>query len=149
MSTPNGRALAVLCLAICGVGTLTAQDAVKTLERLNALLATSCTYTPALTLATDGTVAYKNSRGATGTFKLGDIGEITIDRTGVNPDVSDVQGHVLLRCKDDQPCLEWTPSAGVAKTTGKLLVFSITPGDPTGYEVLKLFKDLHASATRK
>jgi hypothetical protein len=144
MTTPIVRALAVLCLVGCGAGTLAAQEAAPTLKELNALLATFCSNKPTLTLAADGIVVRKDSTGDTMTFKLCDIGEITIDPR------PDAQAHVLLRCKEGTSCVEWTPSGGAPKT-GALVVFSITPASQ-GPQVVKLFKDLQASlasATKK
>jgi hypothetical protein len=138
MSRPIVRALAVLCLSGCVVGTLAAQDAAATLKELNALLASSCSNNPTLTLA-DGIVVRKDGGGATFTFKLGDIGEVLIDPR------EDAEAHVLLPCKDDKPCVEYEPSAGAAKTPGKLIVFSINPAS-LGPQVVKAFKGLQASS---
>jgi hypothetical protein len=139
MRTPVVRALAVLCLAGCAVGTLAAQNAAATLKELNATLATSCFGKPTLTLAADGTVVSKSSDGGTVAFNLRDIGEIVIDRP-------DAQANVLLPCKDGRLCVEWVRSAGATKTTHPRTVFSITPRTPTGDRVLKLFKDLQAAS---
>jgi hypothetical protein len=145
MRRPMILALVILSLVGCMGGILAAQDTTATLKQLNELLARYCSNTPVLNLAADGTVLRKDRNGATMTFSFRDIGELTIDLSGVSPDVPDVQGHVLLPCKDGKSCVEWSPGAGAAKTTGKMVVFSITPGTPTGHQALKLFKDLQAA----
>jgi hypothetical protein len=95
MRRPIIAVLAIPCLAGCMGGILAAQDTASTLNELNELLAQSCSYAPVLMLAADGTIFMKNSNGVTMTFNLREIGEITIDQSGVRPDV---QGHVILPC---------------------------------------------------
>ena len=69
-----------------------------TMNELSAVLASSCANQPTLTLAADGTIVRKDRDGATFTFKLRDIGAIAID-------APDAEANVLLRCKDDKPCV--------------------------------------------
>jgi hypothetical protein len=108
-----------------------------TMNELSAVLASTCANQPALTLAADGTIVRKDRNGATMTFRLQDIGAIAVD-------APDAEANVLLRCKDDKPCVAWSASAGGAPTSGKMVVFSVSP--PTvGEQVAKLFKDLQAA----
>jgi hypothetical protein len=121
---------------VCAAGQ---RDPAATMNELSAALASSCANQPTLTLAADGTIVRKDKNGATMTFKLRDIGAIAID-------APDAEANVLLRCKDDKPCVQWSASAGEATTSAKVLVFSVSP-PAAGEQVSKLFKDLQAALT--
>jgi hypothetical protein len=121
---------------VCAAGQ---KSPAATMNELSAVLATSCANQPTLTLAADGTIVRKDKNGATMTFKLRDIGAIAID-------APDTEANVLLRCKDDQPCVEWSASAGEAPTPAKMVVFSVSP-PAVGEQVAKMFKDLQAALT--
>jgi hypothetical protein len=128
-----------VCLAVCVVGLVAAQDAASTLKDLNALLARSCARHPVLTMGGDGTVVRTDRDGAAITFKFDDIGEIA------EAPREDAEANVLLPCKGDQPCVQWTPGPGQAKTSGKLVVFSLYPATE-GPQVVKLLRDLQTAA---
>lgn len=113
--------------------------ATVTLKQLNDLLATHCANTPALTLEADGTVVRKDSGGPTWMFKLGDIGEMAIDR-----EVG--ESHVVLSCRGGSRCVDRVASIDGPKDTIGGIAFSIHPADQ-GDQVLKLFKDLQTSWT--
>jgi hypothetical protein len=115
------------------------KDPAATMNELSALLASTCANQPTLTLAADGTIVRKDKNGATMTFRLRDIGAIAID-------APDAEANVLLRCKDDKPCVEWSASAGEAATPAKMVVFSVSP-PAVGEQVAKMFKDLQAAFT--
>jgi len=121
------------------VGAAGQNDPAATMNELSAVLASACANQPTLTLAADGTIVRKDRNGATMTFKLQDIGAIAID-------APDAEANVLLRCRDDKPCVQWSASAGGAATPGKLVVFSVSP-PAVGEQVAKLFKDLQAAVT--
>jgi hypothetical protein len=106
------------------------------LKTLNALLASSCYNRPVLQLAADATVVRRDADGGTMTFKLADIGEVTID--------TDNEAHVLLLCKADRPCIERSDPSGAVGTSLRLLAFSISPVE-RGESVMRLFKELRAS----
>jgi len=121
---------------VCAAGQ---KDPAAAMSELSAVLASSCANQPTLTLAADGTIVRKDKNGATMTFRLRDIGAIAID-------APDAEANVLLRCKDDKPCVEWSASAGEAATPAKLVVFSVSP-PAVGEQVAKMFKDLQAAFT--
>jgi hypothetical protein len=110
-----------------------------TLKKLNALLASSCYNSPVLQLSADGTVVRKDADGGTMTFKLADIGSMTID--------TDSQAHVLLMCKAGAACIERVEVPGATATSMKLLAFSINSMD-AGDSVLRLFQELQASVVK-
>jgi hypothetical protein len=114
---------------------LRAQTA-DTLKKLNAVLASSCYNSPVLQLSADGIVIRKDADGATMTFKLADIGSMTVD--------TDSQAHVLLMCKAGAACIERVEAPGATRTSMKLLAFSINPLE-MGDSVLRLFQELQAS----
>jgi hypothetical protein len=128
----------VVGLGMMGVAGLPPQkpadDALKT---LNALLASYCANRPVLQLSADGTVVRKDADGGMMTFKLADIGEITID--------TDSEAHVLLRCKGGTTCIERLAAGGLASAPLRLLAFSIFPIEQ-GEAVQRSFKALQASA---
>jgi hypothetical protein len=140
MTRSTVRVFAVLCLAGCAGLTASAQGAAGTLKELNTLLAAACFNQPILTLAADGTVVRKNGDGTAHTFKLGDIGEI------VN-DVPDAQANIILRCREDKPCIEYMPSGGGPKAAGKITVFTVNVSSNTDERILKLFRDLQTAAS--
>lgn len=133
------RLFAVLCLAGGGDMTASAQSAAGTLTELNALLAAACYNQPTLTLAPDGTVVRTNGDGTTHVFKLGDIGEI------VN-DVPDAQANIVLRCRDDKPCIAYVANGGAATGTGKITVFTVNLSSQTDERILTLFRNLQTAA---
>lgn len=139
MSRRVASVLVVLFLTGWVVSAAGQKDPAATLKELSAVLASSCANQPTLTLAADGTIVRKDGSGATFTFKLRDIGAIAID-------APDAEANVLLRCKDDKPCVAWSASAGEAATSSKLVVFSVSPPS-VGEQVAKLFKDLQAAYT--
>jgi hypothetical protein len=110
-----------------------ADDALKT---LNALFASSCNNRPVLQLSAGGTVVRKDADGGTMTFKLADIGDITIDIDG--------EAHVLASCKAGATCIERLAAGGLASPPVRLLAFSIHPIEQ-GEAVLRSFKTLQAS----
>jgi hypothetical protein len=135
------RVFAVLCLAGCAGLTASAQNAAGTLKELNTLLAAACFNEPVLTLAADGTIVRKNGDGTAHTFKLSEIGEI------VN-DVPDAQANIILRCRDNKPCIEYMPGGvGGPKDAGKITVFTVNVDSHTDERILKLFRDLQAAAS--
>jgi hypothetical protein len=115
------------------------KDPAATMNELSAVLASTCANQPTLTLAADGTIVRKDRNGATMTFRLRDIGAIAID-------APDAEANVLLRCKDDKSCVEWSASAGEAATPAKMVAFSVSP-PAVGEQVAKMFKDLQAAFT--
>jgi hypothetical protein len=139
MNRPLATVLIVLFLTGWAVGAAGQKAPAVTMNELSAVLASSCANQPALTLAADGTIVRKDRNGATMTFKLQDIGAIAID-------APDAEANVLLRCRDDKPCVQWKASAGEAATPAKLVVFSVSPPE-AGDLVAKLFKDLQAALT--
>jgi hypothetical protein len=110
-----------------------------TLKKLNAVLASSCYNSPVLQLSVDGTVVRKDAGGGAMTFKLADIGSITVD--------TDNQAHVLLKCREGAACIERVAAPGAAKTSLKLLAFSFDSLE-MGDSVLRLFQELHASVVK-
>jgi hypothetical protein len=104
------------------------------LKTINEMLGNFCYNTPKLELAGDGTILRKDIDGASWTFNLLKIKDMTIDREG--------QAHVLLFCSSGQECIERPTKTGVEKSS--FLAFSIRPAD-RGDEVLRLFKDLQAA----
>jgi hypothetical protein len=121
---------------VCAAGQ---KDPAATMNELAAVLASACANQPTLTLAADGTIVRKDRNGATMTFRLRDIGAIAID-------APDAEANILLRCKDDKPCVEWSARAGDAATPAKMVVFSVSP-PAVGEQVAKMFKDLQAAFT--
>jgi hypothetical protein len=120
-----------------GVGGLSPQKQVDdTLKTLNALLASYCSNRPVLQLSADGTVVRKDADGGMMTFKLADIGDITID--------TDSEAHVLLSCKGGTPCIERQAAGGLASAPLRLLAFSISSLE-RGEAVQRNFKTLQAS----
>jgi len=109
------------------------------LKKLNAVLASSCYNSPVLQLSADGTVVRKDAGGRTMTFKLADIGSMTID--------TDSQAHVLLTCKAGAGCIERVEAPGVATTSMKLLAFSFDSME-SGDSVLRLFQELQAAVAK-
>ncbi len=133
------RAAAVFWVAGGLAMTVLAQQPAGTLKELNELLRSSCFGKPVLTLDARGVVIRTGLDGHTHTFKLSEIGEIVNDRP-------DAQAHIVLRCRDQKPCVEVVPTPGGPRSRIGLTVFSITPNAPTGERVLKLFNDLRAAA---
>jgi hypothetical protein len=109
------------------------------LKKLNAVLASSCYNSPVLQLSAGGTVVRTDADRGTMTFKLADIGSITIDK--------DRGAHVLLMCKAGVACIERVAAPGATKTSMTLLAFSINPFE-LGDSVLRLFEELHASVAK-
>ncbi len=107
-----------------------------TLKSLNSLLASSCYNRPVLQASADGTVLRKDADGGTMTFKLADIGDVTID--------ADTQAHVLLTCKTEAPCIARSDTYGVT-TRLRFMAFSIN-GLDAGEAAQRLFKELRESA---
>ena len=133
------RAAAVFWVAGGLAMTVLAQQPAGTLKELNELLRSSCFGKPVLTLDASGVVLRTGRNGATQRFKLSEIGEIVSERP-------DAQAHIVLRCKDQKPCVEVVATPGGPTSRGGFTVFSITPRTPTGDRVLKLFTDLRAAA---
>lgn len=128
---------ASLCVVVAAGSPLLGQTA-DTLKKLNAILASSCANSPVLKVSADGTVVRKDAGGATMTFKLADIGSMTID--------TDAEAHVLLMCKAGA-CIERLEAPGATKTSLKLIAFSINSMDG-GESVLRLFQELQASVVK-
>lgn len=138
----NRRVVSVLIVLLLTGWVVSAagqKDPAATMNELSAVLASSCANRPTLTLAADGTIVRKDKNAAVMTFKLHDIGAIEID-------APDAEANVLLRCRDDKPCVQWSASAGEAATPAKLVVFSVSPPS-VGEQVAKMFKDLQAAST--
>jgi hypothetical protein len=129
---------ASLCMVAAAGSPLLGQTA-DTLKKLNAILASSCYNSPVLQLSADGTVVRKDAGGGTMTFKLAEIGSITID--------NDRGAHVLLMCKPGVACIERVAAPGATKSSMNLLAFSINPFE-LGDSVLRLFQQLHASVVK-
>jgi hypothetical protein len=70
------------------------------------------------------------------TFKLADIGDITVD--------TDSEAHVLLSCKGGTTGIERLAAGGLASPPLRLLAFSISSLEQ-GEAVLRSFKTLQAS----
>jgi len=126
-----------LCMVAAAASPLRGETA-DTLKRLNAILASSCANSPVLQLSADGTVIRKDAGGGTMTFKLADIGSMTID--------TDSEAHVLLMCKAGARCIERVETPGATAASMKLLAFSINSLE-LGDSVLHLFQELQASMT--
>ena len=133
------RAAAVFCVAGGLTATVLAQPKAGTLKELNELLLSSCFNKPVLMLDASGVVVRTGRDGVTHTFTLSEIGEIVNDRP-------DAQANIVLRCRDQKPCVEVVPTPGGPKSRISLSVFTITPNAPTGERVLTLFTDLRAAA---
>lgn len=136
-------ASAVLAFALNATtaGLAAAQETAPVLKELNELLAWACSSRPVLTLGPDGTLVRKDPSGATFTLRLADVAAIALE-------TPDAEANVLLRCKDDKPCVAREESPGAQKSFGKLLVFSIYPADQ-GTRVERLLRDLRAAAAGK
>jgi hypothetical protein len=91
---------------------------------------------PVLQLSADGTVIRKDADGGMMTFKLADIGDITID--------TDSEAHVVLSCKAGTTCIERLAAGGLASSPLRLLAFSIYPIEQ-GESVLRTFRRLQVS----
>ena len=131
---PMTLIVASLCVVAAAESPLLGQTT-DTLKKLNAVLASSCYNSPVLHVSADGTVVRKDADGGTMTFKLADIGSVTID--------NELGAHVLLTCKADAECIERVAAHGATKTSMELLAFSITPFE-MGDSVLRLFQELTA-----
>ncbi len=136
-------ASAVLALALAATtsGLAATQETAPILKELNELLAWACSNRPVLTLGPDGTLVRKDPTGATFTLRLADVAAIALE-------TPDAEANVLLRCRDDKPCVAREESAGAPKSLGKLLVFSIYPAEQ-GAKVERLLRDLRAAAAGK
>jgi hypothetical protein len=135
---PVALIAASLCMVAAAASPLPGQTT-DTLKKLNAVLASSCYNSPVLQLSADGTVVRKDADGGTMTFKLADIGSMTID--------TDSQAHVLLMCKAGAACIERVGAPGASTTSMKLLAFSIDSLEG-GDLVLRLFQELQASVVK-
>jgi hypothetical protein len=135
---PVALIAASLCVVVAAGSALLGQTA-DTLKKLNAILASSCANSPVLQVSADGTVIRKDAGGATMTFKLADIGSMTID--------ADAEAHVLLMCKAGAACIERVEAPGATKTSLKFIAFSINSMDG-GDSVLRLFQQLQASVVK-
>jgi len=127
-----------LCMVAAAASPLLGQTT-DTLKNLNAVLASSCYNSPVLQLSADGTVVRKDAGGRTMTFKLADIGSMTVD--------TDRQAHVLLTCKAGAACIERVGAPGATKASMTLLAFSFDSLE-TGESVLRLFQQLQASVVK-
>jgi hypothetical protein len=127
-----------LCVIVAAGSPLLGQTA-DTVKKLNAILASSCANSPVLQVSADGTVVRKDAGGGTMTFKLADIGSMTID--------TDSEAHVLLMCKGGAACIERVEAPGASTTSMKLLAFSIN-SMAGGDAVLRLFQELQASVVK-
>lgn len=90
-------------------------------------------------MSADGTIVRKDAGGGTMTFKLADIGSMTVD--------TDSQAHELLLCKTGAACIERAEAPGASTRSMKLLAFSINSMD-VGDSVLRLFEELQASVVK-
>jgi hypothetical protein len=136
------RRMALIALSLCVVaaaGSPLLGQTADTLKKLNAILASSCANSPVLQVSADGTVVRKDAGGGTRTFKLADIGSMTIDTDG--------EAHVLLICKGGAACIELVEAPGAGATSLKLLAFSIN-SMAGGDSVLRLFQELQASVLK-
>ncbi|MCX6543111.1 MAG: hypothetical protein NTV05_01715 [Acidobacteria bacterium] len=129
---------ASLCMVAAAESPLLGQTT-DTLKKLNAVLASSCYNSPVLHLSADGTVVRKDADGGTMTFKLAEIGSMTVD--------ADSEAHVLLKCKADAECIERVVAPGATKTSMKLLAFSINSLE-VGDSALRLFQELKAPVVK-
>jgi hypothetical protein len=136
------RRMALIAAGLCmvaAVGSPLLGQTADTLKKLNAILASSCYNSPVLQLSAEGVVVRKDADGGSMTFKLADIGSLTID--------TDSQAHVLLTCKAGAACIERVEAPGATKTSLKLIAFSINSlGE--GESVLRLFQELQASVVK-
>lgn len=136
------RRMALIAASLCMVaaaGSPLLGQTTDTLKKLNAVLASSCYNSPVLQLSADGTVVRKDASGGTMTFKLADIGSMTVD--------TDNEAHVLLKCKAGAACIERVEAPGATKTSMNLLAFSINSLE-MGDSVLRLFQELQASVVK-
>jgi hypothetical protein len=136
------RRMALIAASLCMVaaaGSPLLGQTTDTLKKLNAVLASSCYNSPVLQLSADGTVVRKDAGGGTMTFKLADIGSMTVD--------TDSEAHVLLKCKAGAACIERVEAPGATKTSMNLLAFSINSLE-MGDSVLRLFQELQASVVK-
>ena len=136
------RRMALIAASLCMVaaaGSPLLGQTTDTLKKLNAVLASSCYNSPVLQLFADGTVVRKDAGGGTWTFKLADIGSMTVD--------TDSEAHVLLMCKAGAACIERVEAPGATKTSMNLLAFSINSLE-MGDSVLRLFQELQASVVK-
>lgn len=117
-------------------------DAAAILKALNDIVTTHNYRPPGprLELAAEGLIVRKDADGSVFRFRLGDIGEMAIDREG--------EAHVLLPCKDGARCVEKqvSPSASVEQID--MVVFSIYPAE-RGADVLRLFQGLQAALSAR